>query len=433
MNTVTQEEYWPMILADPTQHGQIETDSAEFNTRANILYEVLKDTLLPCDKPIYVQQWEINLGITPAEGATLTERKAAALYSMSCDLPVTAGLVEKALEKIVDPENIRVEVTPDKLTVSVGLETTQAQIADIKALLDRVLPRNLVTEFDPFPCDFTRVEYLEKNQMAQYIDSGVLNMYTYELDYRVKVSNATQYVIGYQVKNTNLTYGCHGDSFIAITEMTGGMYSRRTSISSSERHTLKHGQNMGGICYVDGLRQTTSAYGARGAGGATEEDISLYLFGCHNANGLYHSSTFPIIYACKTWDKDENLLGDFVPALDPTGAPCMFDLVTRKAFYNSGPGDFLYPTESTTYSLRRVLPDWGKLTPTGLRRLYSAPAGYDGELIDYALENGFKPIIEPDMPEEGYWAPEWRETEDEIILDWVETEPPVEETLTETE
>ena len=111
----------------------------------------------------------------------------------------------------------------------------------------------------------------------------------------------------------------------------------------------------------------------------------------------------------------------------------MFDLVTRKPFYNVSSGDFAYPTESTTYALRRLLPDWGKHTPTGLRRLYRAPAGYDGELIDYALENGFKPIIEPDMPEEGYWAPEWRETEDEIILDWVETEPPMEETLTETE
>jgi hypothetical protein len=77
-----------------------------------------------------------------------------------------------------------------------------------------------------------------------------------------------------------------------------------------------------------------------------------------------------------------------------------------------------------------VLPDWGKLTEHGLRRLYHAPANYTGELYDYALENGFKPIIESEMPEDGYWEPQWRETEDEIILEWVETEPPVDEFLT---
>ena len=105
----------------------------------------------------------------------------------------------------------------------------------------------------------------------------------------------------------------------------------------------------------------------------------------------------------------------------------MYDVVKKKPFYNTGTGDFLYPTESTTYALRRVLPDWGKLTEHGLRRLYHAPANFKGELIDYALANGFKPIVEPEKPEEGYWIPEWRETEEEILLEWIETEPPMDE------
>lgn len=122
-----------------------------------------------------------------------------------------------------------------------------------------------------------------------------------------------------------------------------------------------------------------------------------------------------------------------IPCLDETGAPCMFDTVGKQPFYNQGTGDFLYPTDSTTYSLRRVLPDWGKLTENGLRRLYHAPANYTGELYDYALENGYKPIVETEQPEDGYWAPRWTETADEIVLKWVETEPPMEEPLTETE
>ena len=128
-----------------------------------------------------------------------------------------------------------------------------------------------------------------------------------------------------------------------------------------------------------------------------------------------------------------------LPCLDETGAPCMYDTVSKTPFYNSGTDDFLYPSESTTYALRRVLPDWGKLTERGLRRLYHAPANYKGEMYDYAIENGYKPIVEEPAPEDGYWSPRWTETEDEIVLEWVETEPPSDEfglpaeDLTETE
>ena len=115
---------------------------------------------------------------------------------------------------------------------------------------------------------------------------------------------------------------------------------------------------------------------------------------------------------------------NFVPALDNVGAPCMYDTVARKAYYNSGSGDFAYPTERTTFALRRVLPDWGRLTERGLQRLYHAPKDYKGDIADFALTNGFKRIVDTAPPEEGYWTPRWTETDEEIVLEWVETEPP---------
>ena len=122
-----------------------------------------------------------------------------------------------------------------------------------------------------------------------------------------------------------------------------------------------------------------------------------------------------------------------VPALDNTGTPCMFDLVTRKPFYNSGTGDFIYPgkeTTATTYSLRRPRM-YAQMTPHGIRRLYHVPRGYNGTPEEYAEQNGFKLLVETPQPEEGYWAPVWHEREDCIELEWVETEPPAEELLTE--
>lgn len=120
------------------------------------------------------------------------------------------------------------------------------------------------------------------------------------------------------------------------------------------------------------------------------------------------------------------LLVDLIPCVDDTGAPCMLDRVTRTIYYNAGAGDFLYPgkeEEPATYSLRRPI-TYAQLTKHGVRRLYHVPKGYNGTKKEYASENGFKSLVETPTPEEGYWEPLWRETEDEIILEWMEAKVP---------
>ena len=40
---------------------------------------------------------------------------------------------------------------------------------------------------------------------------------------------------------------------------------------------------------------------------------------------------------------------NFIPALDPSGKPCMYDTVTEQPFYNSGTGEFGYELLNGTY------------------------------------------------------------------------------------
>lgn len=40
--------------------------------------------------------------------------------------------------------------------------------------------------------------------------------------------------------------------------------------------------------------------------------------------------------------ESDNIVRNFIPALDPTGRPCMYDTVTKQPFYNQGSGEFLY-------------------------------------------------------------------------------------------
>lgn len=148
---------------------------------------------------------------------------------------------------------------------------------------------------------------------------------------------------------------------------------------------------------------------------------TLYLFARHYENGAAERERVRI-YKIQL-SQGEQGTNTFIPALDPTGAPCMFDLVAREPFYNSGTGDFIYPnmeTQATTYSLRNYM--YAKMTEHGIRRLYHVPINYSGTKEDYASESGFKQLVELPRPEEGNWIPNWIETDTELICDWIEIE-----------
>lgn len=112
----------------------------------------------------------------------------------------------------------------------------------------------------------------------------------------------------------------------------------------------------------------------------------------------------------------------FVPCIDNLGNPCMYDTVTKETFRNEGSGQFIVPTETTTYALRQPQAVYAQLTKHGICRLYHVPEGYEGSEEDYAQEFGFKQLVENERPEEVeegyYWHPRWKETETEVILYW---------------
>lgn len=189
---------------------------------------------------------------------------------------------------------------------------------------------------------------------------------------------------------------------------------------------LSHGTIVN--CDLDMDKKTVTVSSPSTTKTSTKTITTTYLNGIYTNFRIGWASTYSKCrfyeLKCKKTGID---IANYVPTIDPTGAPCMFDLVTRRPFYNSGSGDFLYPTSSTTYSLRRYTPEYAIQTPTGIRKLYHVPENYNGSIEDYAKENNYKRLVEPECPnEEGkYYASQWNETDTELILEWIETEPPV--------
>ena len=76
--------------------------------------------------------------------------------------------------------------------------------------------------------------------------------------------------------------------------------------------------------------------------GVTISDFSstvpMLLFKAQNVGG---TGLYGKVYSCKIYHQD-NLVRDFQPCLDTDGVPCMFDLVSRKSFYNKGNGSFTW-------------------------------------------------------------------------------------------
>ena len=154
---------------------------------------------------------------------------------------------------------------------------------------------------------------------------------------------------------------------------------------------------------------------------------TLLLYAMKYTNTSINQWSAIKVYRFRLTSPTETLI-DFVPVLNETGTPCMYDTVSHECFSSPTSSDFIIPPDE--YAIQTLNLDdvvYGKMTEYGIRRLYKVPAGETMSKTDYAIANGYKEIVEPPMPTDGYWTPHWRETDTQLILEWVETEPPAEE------
>jgi hypothetical protein len=352
---------------------------------------------------------------------------------------VLAGLVS-----IVGEANFDINYIPaeNKLYLQFSLEVTTEQIKEVRSLLDRVLPRNLVTEMewaDGLPIDYTHVEYLENinggdNNSSHGYSASIRTDIKPTQNTRGKLVadavmtpyNHTYYAFGCSAGvNGAQPFGCpwwnrKSTGNDASFSMNGKGASRGADNMSAGVHILEFGKD-GFI--VDGVLKGTFSN--------VEEFESprKLMFLSETPNAVTARCFRGKAYSFQLWENDVPIL-NFVPALDPTGAPCFFDLVTKEPYYSVTRHDFTYPgkeTEATTYSLRNRM--YAQYTEHGIRRLYRVPKGYNGSKEEYAAEHGFKILVETPVPEDGYWTPVWHDREDCIELEWVEVEPPTEEEL----
>lgn len=355
---------------------------------------------------------------------------------------VKYGAVDKVLtekiEKLIGKGKCEVKFDKDnnKANIVFALDITQAQIAEVGFSLIHVLPSNLITDVewttewaDGLPTTYTRLEYLEAVTSGHDIkvEVPVIDSHTGLYAKWSQSAPADRMTISRGWGDWRIyppTWKGADFVFIGGSNLANRVVYLPTGFIANKVYTGSMNLFDDGTHYLDGvaiaiINNPIAKYPIR--------DIHIFSYHLDNTNLSRDYGFVGRIYEAKITQAN-TLINHFIPTLDSTGTPCMFDLVSRQPFYNSGTGDFLYPTDAAP-AMSAGLDEkfYAKLTEHGIRRLYHVPTGCTMTKDEYAAANGFKELVEPPMPLEGYWMPVWRETEIQLICDWVETEPPTEE------
>lgn len=148
LRQVTIEEYWPLIVKNTAEFGQIAVaENPEFNNLAQCIYNALCDGFVLDATEYGVSRWESILAITPPDGATLDERKAAILNFLSIKLPYTVRVLRQMLIGLLGEGKVNIDFINDESKLIVHTDrVSDSQLQTVTELLERVLPRNLVIE-----------------------------------------------------------------------------------------------------------------------------------------------------------------------------------------------------------------------------------------------------------------------------------------------
>ena len=197
--------------------------------------------------------------------------------------------------------------------------------------------RKFMMKVQEYQKEYTELEYIESTG-TQYFDS----LYT--------PSSDTVIVLNCICKNNYFLFGTRN--------ATSGTEQKRFAyyIANSKINTSTNPQwsntNYTSCSNAYDLRQKTTVTFGKGGfwqNGTKLLDLTdefqcgytLYLFSCNTSGEASTAMGAIRLYDCKIYDSDV-LIRDYIPVLDKSGKPCLYDKITKEYFYNQGTGEFLY-------------------------------------------------------------------------------------------
>ena len=251
---------------------------------------------------------------------------------------VRKGYLEGPVKNVTDDKDITngksVRITYDKGFKYELVDSNECSVVYHEAFVDNEGNR------------YTIVQYLESTG-TQYIDTGVKLPFTVEIKAKytsyavVNSSDKQSTIFGNQNKSEpwNSTYIRYQDYEMKDFACKCSNNFVKTGIQSDLNiHTFKLTcfKNNGVLYMDDNLEGSITSTG----------DLisrNTYLFATNSSENAIHNMSGRIYYVKFYSDADGTVLAhSFIPVIDSTERPCMFDKITKVCHYNQGTGEFLW-------------------------------------------------------------------------------------------
>ena len=198
------------------------------------------------------------------------------------------------------------------------------------------------------PRGYTEVEYIASSGNAEFLNTGVLPTYNTGVDIGFYItgrgsggSQSDSIIImsggdsaGYR---WGISYRNAGDTLQISGICKNGVSWENVGMSTNNYHSVKYNYTNNKDCYLDETLVRSEI-----PGGDATINYPVYLFASNMSGTVWRTGAFRVYY-CKITENG-NLIRDYIPALDPNGKPCLFDLITMTPYYNGATtgNDFTY-------------------------------------------------------------------------------------------
>ena len=187
------------------------------------------------------------------------------------------------------------------------------------------------------PSGYTKLNYLEKDGNAQYINTGIIPQpeWTYEFDFeRIGHFN---YLCGSDATFNSGAINISIDLHVAglRTVNFGKFYISSYPPKINERMIITKTPNQ----FIIGSKIFNIEIGT------VKAKYPLVIFTTNRNGQPQVTEVFKQqyrLYGFSIKNAKAEFMMNLLPCLDKNGTPCMYDTVSKKPFYNQGTGEFLY-------------------------------------------------------------------------------------------
>lgn len=140
----------PDVLKDVREiKALMHTETIEMNLLSAALALYLNNTFVDSADEYGIGRWESILNILPKLTDTLDERRFRVLSRINEQLPFTLRSLEQQLSTLCGPEGYTVALLNEQYLLKVRVElTAKSKLEDVRALLNRIVPANMVIDLD---------------------------------------------------------------------------------------------------------------------------------------------------------------------------------------------------------------------------------------------------------------------------------------------